>query len=190
MQTCRTCGESKPTSDYYKINSKRGTRPDCKECHNDKTNRKKWEKRWGTQAPPPKQCRNCGKTVSRRGATYCASEECSRARKAQWFKDNLEKVREQNLRRNAISKSPLQQVVTDDVTWAGVLERDDWECQLCGEKMDRNAKAPSPESATWDHIIPISKGGSHTWDNLQAAHRGCNCRKGDRVALSEESPVA
>lgn len=30
-----------------------------------------------------------------------------------------------------------------------------------------------------DHKKPISKGGSHTWDNIQLAHHVCNSRKGN-----------
>ena len=33
---------------------------------------------------------------------------------------------------------------------------------------------------TLDHIIPLSKGGSHTWDNVQLAHMGCNAGKCDK----------
>jgi 5-methylcytosine-specific restriction endonuclease McrA len=31
-----------------------------------------------------------------------------------------------------------------------------------------------------DHIVPISKGGTHTLDNVQMAHRFCNLSKGNR----------
>lgn len=34
---------------------------------------------------------------------------------------------------------------------------------------------------TLDHIIPLSKGGSHTADNLQCAHFMCNSKKGDAM---------
>lgn len=32
-----------------------------------------------------------------------------------------------------------------------------------------------------DHIRPLSKGGTHTWDNVQLAHLKCNIKKGNRV---------
>lgn len=32
-----------------------------------------------------------------------------------------------------------------------------------------------------DHIIPVSHGGTHTWDNVELAHRYCNGVKSDKV---------
>lgn len=29
------------------------------------------------------------------------------------------------------------------------------------------------------HVLPVVKGGTHTWDNVQLAHRGCNSSKDD-----------
>jgi 5-methylcytosine-specific restriction endonuclease McrA len=31
------------------------------------------------------------------------------------------------------------------------------------------------------YIVPLSKGGTHTYDNVQCAHFGCNSRKGNRA---------
>ena len=42
-------------------------------------------------------------------------------------------------------------------------------CQYCG----------SGKHLTLDHVMPRSKGGSHTWDNVVAACERCNSRKGD-----------
>jgi 5-methylcytosine-specific restriction endonuclease McrA len=41
-------------------------------------------------------------------------------------------------------------------------------------------RRPSPWSVSLDHIVPVSKGGTHTRDNVQAAHLRCNQAKGDR----------
>jgi 5-methylcytosine-specific restriction endonuclease McrA len=56
-----------------------------------------------------------------------------------------------------------------------IFERDGYRCQICGKKT--RGKYPAPSSPSLDHIIPLSKGGSHTWDNVRCAHFGCNARK-------------
>jgi 5-methylcytosine-specific restriction endonuclease McrA len=51
-----------------------------------------------------------------------------------------------------------------------VFARDGHACQYCG--------APAENI---DHVVPRSKGGTHTWDNVVAACRPCNMRKEDRL---------
>lgn len=58
-----------------------------------------------------------------------------------------------------------------------VFDRDRWVCLLCGEPTDRKVKWPHPMYPTIDHIIPVSKGGTHEESNLQCAHARCNIRK-------------
>jgi hypothetical protein len=58
-------------------------------------------------------------------------------------------------------------------------------CQICGGKIDETDKGNGTignQYPTIDHIIPISLGGSHTWDNVQLAHMICNSRKGVNAA--------
>lgn len=59
-----------------------------------------------------------------------------------------------------------------------VFARDGWCCQLCGGPIDATLRSPDPGSASVDHVVPLARGGSHTQDNVQAAHLGCNVRKG------------
>ncbi|GAB4304345.1 MAG: HNH endonuclease [Oscillatoriaceae cyanobacterium] len=54
-----------------------------------------------------------------------------------------------------------------------VLRRDRHKCQYCG----------TTKNLTLDHVMPKSRGGTHTWDNVVAACSSCNCRKGDRTPL-------
>lgn len=58
-----------------------------------------------------------------------------------------------------------------------IFERDGWRCGLCGHRVDRRLRFPDKMSASIDHIIPISQGGSHTRANCQCAHWLCNSRK-------------
>lgn len=54
-----------------------------------------------------------------------------------------------------------------------ILVRDDHTCQYCGKRAS---------DLTLDHVIPRHRGGQHTWDNVVAACKSCNHRKGGRSA--------
>lgn len=62
-----------------------------------------------------------------------------------------------------------------------VFQRDEYWCGICDGPIDASAKWPDPMSASLDHVVPLNRGGTHTYDNVQASHFACNCRKGDRV---------
>jgi 5-methylcytosine-specific restriction endonuclease McrA len=55
-----------------------------------------------------------------------------------------------------------------------VYLRDRWCCQYCGERF------PTHE-LTFDHVVPRSRGGRSTWENLVACCRADNLRKGHRL---------
>ena len=55
------------------------------------------------------------------------------------------------------------------LTRRAVFARDAWSCQYCG--------APAENL---DHIVPRSRGGEHSWENVVAACRRCNSRKENR----------
>jgi 5-methylcytosine-specific restriction endonuclease McrA len=52
-----------------------------------------------------------------------------------------------------------------------VFLRDKFACQYCG----------SPDDLTFDHVLPRSKGGQTTWENVVAACSPCNLRKGGHL---------
>ena len=57
------------------------------------------------------------------------------------------------------------------ITRRAVFARDDWTCQYCGSRAQ----------LTVDHVIPRSKGGGSSWENIVAACAPCNRRKGDAL---------
>lgn len=61
-----------------------------------------------------------------------------------------------------------------------VLKRDNWLCYICGERCDPEAKWPDPLYPTIDHVIPIAKGGEHSYANVKCACFGCNSAKSDK----------
>lgn len=62
-----------------------------------------------------------------------------------------------------------------------IFERDGWVCGICDLTVDPTLDYPHPLSRSLDHILPLSRGGTHTRANVQLAHLQCNVRKGDRV---------
>lgn len=73
------------------------------------------------------------------------------------------------------------------MTRINILIRDNSECQYCNKKLNR-------KRFTVDHVIPRSKGGKTSWENLVACCAKCNTLKGDKspkeVALTlKKTPV-
>jgi 5-methylcytosine-specific restriction endonuclease McrA len=63
-------------------------------------------------------------------------------------------------------------------------------CAICGNIVDKKYRYPHPFSATIDHIIPISKGGSIIdINNLQLAHNFCNRKKWDTLINKKVADV-
>lgn len=56
------------------------------------------------------------------------------------------------------------------VSRRGVLRRDNFNCGYCGKSAN-----------TIDHVLPKSRGGADSWENLVACCLRCNNAKGDRT---------
>ena len=70
-----------------------------------------------------------------------------------------------------------QAVVKDRIDLPTLLKRDNFCCGICGKKIRQKYQWPHPLAASHDHIMPLSRGGDHSWANAQAAHFGCNMQK-------------
>ncbi len=58
------------------------------------------------------------------------------------------------------------------LTRRGVFARDAFTCQYCGSSAEN-----------LDHVVPRSRGGLHSWENVVAACRRCNAKKMDRTPV-------
>jgi 5-methylcytosine-specific restriction endonuclease McrA len=68
-------------------------------------------------------------------------------------------------------KTYVQPARNPAFTRFNVFLRDRFTCQYCGAR----------DELTFDHVIPRSKGGQTTWDNVVAACSPCNLTKADRM---------
>lgn len=64
---------------------------------------------------------------------------------------------------------PYKQII---LTRKNILLRDSFQCQYCGK---------TDHPLTIDHIVPRSRGGEHTWENLITACSRCNSKKGNKT---------
>ena len=67
------------------------------------------------------------------------------------------------------------------ITLKKLIERDGLYCAICGMACIYPGDFRSDLYPSIDHIIPMIKGGGHTWDNVQVAHRICNSIKSDKI---------
>lgn len=80
-----------------------------------------------------------------------------------------------------VSKRKQQIRNGDFINSHDVFEFYDWVCIICNDGIDPDVPWPEKMSATLEHILPLSKGGTHTWDNVAPAHLLCNTRKDNEV---------
>ena len=123
------------------------------------------------------KCTECGKhkEVSFKRKKFC-SEMCS--------KKYIN--RENYLRRERLKR--LNGKIHWDISIERLMKRDGKRCYLCGGKVDikdisviDNNMIHGDMYPSIDHVIPLSKEGTHTWDNVRLAHRLCNSIKSDKV---------
>ncbi|HLC55069.1 MAG TPA: HNH endonuclease [Candidatus Nanoarchaeia archaeon] len=62
----------------------------------------------------------------------------------------------------------------DPIKRQELFERDKWKCDYCGEEVTK-------DNATLDHLIPQSKGGKNTKDNLKTSCLLCNSIKSGKT---------
>lgn len=117
-----------------------------------------------------KRCKECGKhfTSTRNKATFC-SNECS---------CRFENRRKETTRRSRIVKNGK---VNWDISIERLIKRDGLKCYLCEEDVIIKVDSNHDYYPSIEHVVPVSKGGTHTWDNVRLAHRKCNYIKSDEL---------
>ena len=196
--TCKRCG-AKSTKD-------RKSNPDyCEPCARQiaiEDYKRRFTKNWPQCKVYFLTCTHCGRAFSakRHGKTYCSkacagdaarqSREPNTCRdcgdQAEPFKTYCKPCRTVRHKNSERAYKQKRRAVTrgvhaDYINPRTIYERDNWTCGICGEPVDKRLNYPDYKSATIDHIIPVSKGGTHTHDNVQCAHWDCNVFARDKA---------
>ena len=124
-----------------------------------------------------RRCQQCDEDFtcnSNSTRCYC-TEQCAKRRRRTDGRHYRERARKAG-------------VAYEPVRKAKVFARDKWRCGICKRKVSPKLTYPHPMSASLDHMLPMSLGGSHTYANVQCSHLQCNVDKrnagsGEQLAL-------
>jgi len=108
-----------------------------------------------------KVCHECGNefvlSYSDKRQRYC-SKECSK--------------RSTGRVARAVRRARIRSSTYDMIDPLIVFERDGWRCMLCGKRTPRGKRGSLDDRAPeLDHIVPLSRGGLHVYQNVQCACR-------------------
>jgi len=200
MKRCTKCGEYKELTDFYKRNNGKYYRSSCKECEiaaarkwncenaeRTKQNRhelyiknkkqenessRKWKQENKERVIESKLLwyyNNRDKAILSSREYRRKDNEAVKQRTAKWFRENKNKACEYVRRRDALKMENRVGVVCYDE----ILRRDCGICHICGK--------PVMSKLHFDHIVPLSRGGMHSMDNIAVSHSKCNLRKNNKL---------
>jgi 5-methylcytosine-specific restriction endonuclease McrA len=171
MKQCSSCKQIKPFDCFGKDRrSKTGFRSQCKDC----------ERKYEKSRDPEKKRAHAKKYRE-------AHKETEKARYQNWKENNPQKYNAHR-KRMKVNRRRVVLEYDKDITIEVLYNRAAGICALCGGRCDYEDYVFRGETfiagnhyPSIDHIVPISKGGSHTWDNVQLAHKQCNSIKSDKT---------
>lgn len=205
-KACTRCGSWRPLDEFYPDKGKRdGRHSICKQCESERS-RERWE---GIKQDPERLAAE----KARSRAYFEANRDKYRESAREWRKNNPEKwcaiitawnranperareiarrsyqltyradsgpMLEKNARRRALKKAANVGVVNYTV----LLELHGLGCYLCGGEI-------SPDDLHMDHVVPLSRGGAHSMENIRPSHAACNLRKSDKLVSELSWTVA
>ena len=131
--------------------------------------------------PETKICKCCGGEFQTKYGQYKTVSYCSEMCKKTIQNRRKDQARYKRMRKNGVFDT--------DISLEKLIKRDSNICGVCGKECDKNDFSKTEEGyfitgdnyPSIDHIHPISKGGTHTWDNVQLTHFRCNTLKNNIV---------
>ena len=116
---------------------------------------------------------------------YQNNKEQIKESQKEYHQNNPHKAREKARKRRALKQKNIHKPYTEDQ----VLEKYGTNCHICKEDINLLANR-SPGAPGWerglhiDHVIPLSKGGADSLNNVKPAHGLCNLQKNNSLLSS------
>jgi len=169
---CSFCKEFKTLDNFGKLStSKSGLHYQCKEC------RATYVKQYHNSAKGKTALKKaCAKYMKTDKGKIALSKAFTKYFQTDRGKSAMKKVQQ---KRRAVKLS----AECEDFNSEEIFKRDGYICQLCGKKTRPDFKnCHHPLYPNLDHIVPLSKGGSHTKKNTQCLCFRCNTTKHNNKA--------
>lgn len=182
---CTKCLQSLPKARFYDDPRRRdGLHSWCKECFKEHCASKVDPERRNELArirnatDDEKRERRYAQHRAWHARAYAADPEMRAravARAKAWAEANPERA--SILARNSSNRrrARIAAQSSEDVNYAAILDRDGMVCHICGDDI------PDMSDLHFDHVIPLSRGGAHSYDNIKPSHASCNLRKGAKI---------
>lgn len=162
---CLSCDQS--------FEARRGAVTCSADCRSERarTEARRWAIKTDGVDREPRPCAECGvefaPAYGHKARRYC-SAACGR----------------KAVKRTAriTGKARKRAATVESVNPTRVFMRDGWLCHLCGGKTLKAKRGTyHPKAPELDHIVPLAKGGEHSYRNTACAHRKCNADKSDTI---------
>ena len=204
MKVCRRCGNEKPEDVFYKDSRYRdGLYPWCKECHKawreatrEKRNAQMREWHHKQRQDPEWVARTRAEALERYHADPERKERIKQARREReqerWRTDLTYRARKNRQQAESIERRMDDPAfMSRKLAWGrdasrlrrarkrgveGSFTDNEWQ-QLCNQYNNRCANCGKQGKLAADHVIPLSRGGSNSIENIQPLCKLCNCRK-------------
>jgi len=200
-KTCTGCGEEKPaTTDHFYLNGSR-LYSYCKPCQRER--RKNYHQKNHTKSTSAMRQYykdNIERAKERNRQWKKENTNYNKEYLRLWRKNNPEKDREYSRRWRANNPIKAKEVTkryqinnlhnsrqrcarryaiklsntVGDVCYESILSRDGYICHICNKTVD-------PNDIHFDHVVPLSRGGSHSMENIKVSHSTCNISKGVKL---------
>lgn len=186
MKRCVKCEEEKSIEEFYKNKATQdGLQAQCKSCrkkYREKNRDKEAERKKKYREKNRDKVLEIQKKYREKNRDKVAEHnkkyrEKNRDKVAEiqkkYREENPLKTRAHTHKRRALKLETTIEPIDLNLVWDDSFGI----CFLCETPMDQQYTYPDPRLPSLEHVIPLSRGGTHTYDNLTYTHLQCNNRK-------------
>lgn len=187
-KACSRCKETKEATEFNRDrSSKDGLSGECRKCASDRARAKRndptfreakneWRRQWRKENPEKNRQANRDyylRNKERLTALNKANKERHKREDPEgWAYANRSYVHRYKARRKAAT--------IERVDYKNLLRVHGMVCHICGDSITER-RGTTPRALTFDHVIPLSRGGAHSEANIRPAHFFCNTSKHAKI---------